>query len=65
MFAGDWFVIDKAFHASVEKDFVKLVKKPFVASTKSHSEREFIAELDAHRNLLNLGSGPIKFLRLA
>ncbi|WP_164988189.1 DUF6119 family protein [Bradyrhizobium betae] len=55
LFAGDWFVVDKAFHAAVENDFAKLVaKKPFVASTKTESEREFITELDAHKNLLNL-----------
>jgi len=39
----------------VESDFLKLVaKKPFVASTKTTSEREFIAELDGNKNLLNL-----------
>ncbi|NEW95685.1 DUF6119 family protein [Rhodopseudomonas sp. BR0G17] len=55
LFAGDWFVVDKAFHAAVENDFLKLVaNKPFVASTTTESEREFIAELDAHENLLNL-----------
>lgn len=55
LFAGDWFVVDQAFHAAVENDFLKLVaKKPFVASTKTQSERDFIAELDAHKNLLNL-----------
>ena len=55
LFAGGWFVVDQAFHAAVETDFLKLVaKKPFVASTKTQSERDFIAELDAHKNLLNL-----------
>jgi uncharacterized protein (TIGR04141 family) len=55
LFGGDWFVVDKAFHATVESDFLKLVaKKPFVASTKTTSEREFITELDADANLLNL-----------
>ena len=55
LFAGDWFVVDKAFHAAVENDFLKLVaKKPFVASTKTESERDFIAELDGDKNLLNL-----------
>src|SRR5439155_3373183 len=45
LFAGDWFVVDKAFHAAVENDFTNLVSKtPFVASTKTESEREFIAE---------------------
>jgi uncharacterized protein (TIGR04141 family) len=55
LFGGDWFVVDKGFHQSVETDFQKLVTKtPFVASTKSRSEREFIDELDAHKNLLNM-----------
>jgi uncharacterized protein (TIGR04141 family) len=55
LFAGDWFVVDKAFHAAVENDFLKLVaKKPFVVSTETQSERDFIAELDGHKNLLNL-----------
>lgn len=55
LFAGDWFVVDKAFHATVETDFLKLLaKRTFVPSTKCKSERDFIAELDAHKNLLNL-----------
>jgi uncharacterized protein (TIGR04141 family) len=55
LFAGDWFVVDQAFHATVESDFLKLVvNNPFVVSTKMESEREFIAELDAHKHLLNL-----------
>lgn len=55
VFGGDWFAVDKAFHKSVESDFQKLVAKtPFVASTKSKSEREFIDELDGHQNLLNM-----------
>ncbi|QHO74655.1 hypothetical protein ACH79_20455 [Bradyrhizobium sp. CCBAU 051011] len=55
LFAGDWFVVDKAFHAAVETDFLKLLaKKAFVPSTKSKSERDFIAELDARKTLLNL-----------
>lgn len=55
LFGGEWFAVDKAFHASVEADFNKLVSaKPFVASTKTLNEREFIAELDGHKNLLNM-----------
>jgi len=55
LFAGDWFVVDKAFHTVVETDFLKLLaKKAFVPSTKCKNERDFIAELDAHKNLLNL-----------
>lgn len=55
LFAGDWFVVDKAFHAAVETDFLKLLaRKAFVPSTKCKNERDFIAELDTHKNLLNL-----------
>lgn len=55
LFGGDWFMVDKAFHSVVETGFLKLVaKKPFVASTATDSERAFIAELDGHKNLLNL-----------
>jgi uncharacterized protein (TIGR04141 family) len=55
LFGGDWFMVDKAFHATVESGFLKLVSKtPFVRSTKTKSERQFIRELDGHRNLLNL-----------
>jgi uncharacterized protein (TIGR04141 family) len=55
LFAGDWFVVDHAFHAAVETDFLKLLaKRTFVSSTRSKNERDFIAELDAHKNLLNL-----------
>ena len=54
LFDGRWFVVDQTFHATVEADFAKLVsKKPFVASTKMGSEREFIAELEVHNDLLN------------
>jgi uncharacterized protein (TIGR04141 family) len=55
LFAGEWFAVEQAFHTSVEAGFARLVSaSPFVASTDKASEREFIAELDGHRNLLNL-----------
>jgi uncharacterized protein (TIGR04141 family) len=55
LFGGEWFAVDKAFHASVEADFLKLVSaKPFVASTTKTNEREFIAELDGSKHLLNM-----------
>lgn len=55
LFGGEWFVVDKAFHAAVEADFQKLVSKaPFVASTASKTERAFIEELDTQKDLLNL-----------
>jgi uncharacterized protein (TIGR04141 family) len=55
LFGGEWFAVDKAFHASVEAGFNRLVSPtPFIASTTTANERELIAELDGHRNLLNL-----------
>lgn len=55
LFSGDWFSVDKAFHASVEAGFLRLVSStPFVPSTSTANEREFIDELDTHKTLLNL-----------
>jgi uncharacterized protein (TIGR04141 family) len=55
LFGGAWYAVDKAFHASVEASFTKLVStKPFVASTTTANEREFIVELDTSKNLLNM-----------
>lgn len=55
LFGGEWFVVDKAFHTSVENDFTALLSAiPFVSSTSKRSEREFIEELNAEKNLLNL-----------
>lgn len=55
LFGGEWFAVDKTFHTTVEEGFTKLVSaRPFVASTTKSNEREFIAELDAHMNLLNM-----------
>jgi len=55
LFGGEWFAVNKAFHASVESGFRKLVSaKPFISSTNKATEREFIRELDSHKNLLNL-----------
>jgi uncharacterized protein (TIGR04141 family) len=55
LFGGEWFAVDKTFHASVEADFLKLVSsKPFVASTATANEREFIAELEDNKDFLNM-----------
>jgi uncharacterized protein (TIGR04141 family) len=55
LFGGEWFAVDKAFHASVESGFRNLVSaKPFVPSTNKATEREFIDELGGRKNLLNL-----------
>jgi uncharacterized protein (TIGR04141 family) len=55
LFGGEWFAVDKVFHASVESGFNKLVSaNPFVSSTKKTNEREFIEELNSHKDLLNL-----------
>lgn len=55
LFGGEWFAVDKAFHTSVEIAFARLVSKnPFVASTDKMTERDFIADLDANPDLLNM-----------
>jgi uncharacterized protein (TIGR04141 family) len=55
LFAGEWFAVDRAFHASVEAGFRAIVSAaPFVAATSQPTERAFIKELATHRNLLNL-----------
>jgi uncharacterized protein (TIGR04141 family) len=55
LFGGEWFAIDKGFHDSVEAGFHKLVSSsPFIRSTSTKSEREFIEELNDKKNLLNL-----------
>jgi uncharacterized protein (TIGR04141 family) len=55
LFGGEWFAVDKVFHASVESGFNKLVSaNPFVSSTKKANERDFIKELNNHKDLLNL-----------
>src|SRR5260370_11766840 len=47
LFGGEWFAVDRAFHPSVEADFLKLVSaKPFVASTTKINERQIISELE-------------------
>ena len=55
LFGGEWFAVEKAFHASVEAGFRAIVAAtPFVSSTSQPTERDFIDELATHRNLLNL-----------
>lgn len=54
LFAGEWFAVDKGFYKEVEDGFGKLVVQPFVASTSAANEREFIAELEANKTLLNM-----------
>jgi len=55
LFGSDWFAVDRVFHKAVEDDFQKLLAKmPFVQSTKSKNEREFIKELDTNKNFLNM-----------
>jgi uncharacterized protein (TIGR04141 family) len=52
---GEWFAVDKAFHATIEKSFQRLLSTaPFVPSTTTTNERDFIAELDGHAELLNM-----------
>ena len=54
LFDGDWFQVERAFYEMVEADFNDLVATPFVQSTTARTERDFIAELDARDDLLNL-----------
>jgi uncharacterized protein (TIGR04141 family) len=55
LFGGEWFAVDKVFYTSVESGFNKLVSaNPFVSSTRKTNEREFIEELNSHKDLLNL-----------
>lgn len=55
LFNGDWFAVDSQFHADIERDFKTLLAAtPFIASTTSQSEREFIQELDQSSDFLNL-----------
>lgn len=55
LFNGSWYEIDKHFYADVEDSFVSLVSaSPIAIQTSSTNEREFIVELDANTDLLNL-----------
>jgi uncharacterized protein (TIGR04141 family) len=55
LFAGDWYIVDRKFHAEVERDFQTLLSTtPFVTSTHCQNERAFIKELDKDPDLLNL-----------
>ena len=54
LFDGDWFQVERAFYEMVGADFDRLVTAPFVESTTAGNEQEFIAELDARDDLLNL-----------
>lgn len=55
LFNGGWYQIDKTFYNGVEKFFTQLVSAtPIVVQTGAKNEREFIIELDANKDLLNL-----------
>ena len=55
LFSGSWYLVDKGFHAEVEKSYLKyLSNAPFIISTKSKNEKELIDELNIDPNLLNL-----------
>ncbi len=55
LFAGDWYCIEKQFHASVEADFQKfLVANPFIAKTTATNEQKLIEELDKDPDLLKM-----------
>ncbi|AGS25268.1 hypothetical protein REMIM1_PE00178 (plasmid) [Rhizobium etli bv. mimosae str. Mim1] len=55
LFGGDWYAVDKKFHAEVEADYQKLLSKTPVANgILCDSERELIIEMDKDEDLLNL-----------
>ncbi|WP_245308077.1 DUF6119 family protein [Rhizobium etli] len=55
LFGGDWYAVDKKFHAEVEADYQKLLSKtPVAKGILCDSERELIIEMDKDKDLLNL-----------
>lgn len=54
LFDGDWFLIDKSYHAEVEAAYADLLKPAFLGSTKATNERELIAELEVHPDYLSM-----------
>lgn len=55
LFSGEWYCIEDKFFAEVEKDYQALLSAtPIRASTAAKNEQDFIEELDADNDLLNL-----------
>ncbi|MGF7170823.1 uncharacterized protein (TIGR04141 family) [Sphingobium xanthum] len=54
LFDGQWYLVDRAFYAEVEKAYLGLVTPAFAPSTTAKNERAFIAELLANSQLLCL-----------
>ncbi|MBY3246014.1 TIGR04141 family sporadically distributed protein [Rhizobium laguerreae] len=55
LFGGDWYAVDKKFHAEVEADYRKLLSNtPVAKGILCDSERELIVEMDKDNDLLNL-----------
>lgn len=54
LFDGQWFMVDQDFYQIVQDSYERLLTAPFVKSTKAVNEREFIQQLDANMDLLNI-----------
>lgn len=55
LFSGNWYLVDKSFHAEIEGFYLKyLSKSPFLKSTNSKNEKELIEYLNKEGDLLNL-----------
>ncbi|WP_407336977.1 DUF6119 family protein [Dickeya ananatis] len=55
LFSGNWYLVDKVFHARIESSYLKYLSKvSFLPNTKMKNERELILELNKSPHLLNL-----------
>jgi uncharacterized protein (TIGR04141 family) len=54
LFDGQWYLVDRGFHAEIEKSYQSLLAKPFVTRTTARNERDFIDELLVRPDILCL-----------
>lgn len=54
LFDAQWYLVDPAYHAEVERYYQRLVKTPFQKETKAKNEKQFLKELLADKGLLCL-----------
>jgi uncharacterized protein (TIGR04141 family) len=54
LFDGQWFLIERAYHAEVEKSYQALLRPSFLPSTAAKNEQELIAELESQPNFLSI-----------
>lgn len=57
LFDGQWYLVDRGFHAEIEKAYQALLAPAFLASTTAKNERDLIAALLSDPNLLCLDQG--------